>query len=77
MTPEREISPDQRARLEEKVHELRRLHETLESASPEERHSAMEAKHDELSPWAAASGIPQELLPTPGGSGRRSPDELS
>jgi len=65
MTDEHQISAEQRTQLDAKVEELHRLHDSLEGKSPEERHSAMQAKHDELSSWAEQSGVPLDLLPSP------------
>lgn len=36
--------------------------EDFKNMTPEERHAAMEKKHDELESWAEQNGIPEEFL---------------
>lgn len=65
MSTEQEMTAAQKAQIEAKLEELRRVHESLEDKSPDERQAAMQAKHDELEIWAEQNNIPLELLPSP------------
>lgn len=65
MSTEQEMTAEQKAQIEAKREELRRVHESLEDMSPDKRQAAMQAKHDELKAWAEQNNIPLELLPSP------------
>lgn len=63
MTLKSDITAEQKRQLKTKLAELREVHQGLEGKSPEERHAAMQAKHDELKAWAEQNDIPLDRLP--------------
>lgn len=56
------LTQDQENKIIAKLQELKTYFDSLKDKTPEERHEAMKAKHDELLQWAKDNKIPEQYV---------------
>lgn len=67
------ITSAQRDLIEAKQADMRTYMESLKDKTPDERHTAMKAKMEELKQWATDNGIPEKFVGPHGGRGGHGP----